>query len=141
MSPQRDQISHPIEKVPDERELTQDLVSKEPKKQYVKDCLSPRSILKEKKDEQTTRRIPVTVEDANPQKVQDAPILDSGAWANNPHKENSLRLDYDIQGSKKKQSYSQRVSIPIEDIIPQKFQVIPVIHITTKVEGLVNPMF
>ncbi|KAL4193037.1 hypothetical protein AMTRI_Chr06g197370 [Amborella trichopoda] len=86
-----------MEKVPDEHELTQNL---------------------EKKNEQIMQRILVTVEDMNPQKVQDTLVLDSETRASDRSERNNLSLD----------------------IGPQKIQDIPVIHVTKTVEGLVNPL-
>ncbi|KAL4179254.1 hypothetical protein AMTRI_Chr13g119150 [Amborella trichopoda] len=69
-----------MEKVPDEHELSQNPMVREPQKQYVKDCIN-----------------------TYPQKVQDTPVLDSGVGENNTTTGNSLSPTSKIQGSKEKQ--------------------------------------
>ncbi|KAL4198991.1 hypothetical protein AMTRI_Chr03g48870 [Amborella trichopoda] len=129
MKPYRDQIIHPMEKVPDEYELTQNPVAKESQKQNAKDCLSP--------------RIPIVVEDIDPQKIQD--VLKSEQGAENPTASKDSQIHNDgnslTSGSKnqEKEENSLRVSIQVEDIGSQKFQDISVIRVTIK-EELVDLM-
>ncbi|KAL4183297.1 hypothetical protein AMTRI_Chr11g154490 [Amborella trichopoda] len=114
MKKQRDQIIHPMKNIPDEHEDIQNPVAGEFHKENSKDCLSLGSMIQERMKEQTSaQEVLIEVKRINLQKVQDTPILDSGAVVDDPN----LKV-MDSQMQIEESNY--------------KVQDIPVIHVTTK---------
>ncbi|KAL4201917.1 hypothetical protein AMTRI_Chr02g261230 [Amborella trichopoda] len=130
MKTQRDQIIHPMEKLPDEYELTQNPVTREFHKENANDCLRTKTMIQERMKEQTSlQEASIEVEGTNLQKAQDTPILDSRAGVDDSNLE-AIDSQIQIEESNCSQNFET-----------QEKENILMIHVTIKEKDLISFIF
>ncbi|KAL4195019.1 hypothetical protein AMTRI_Chr05g71350 [Amborella trichopoda] len=112
-----------MKKIPDEHEYTQNPMAREFHKKNAKDCLSPRSMIQDRRKEP----LPHKKFQLNRAGVDDPnlEVIDSQIQI----EESNCSQNFETQENKE---CTRKISILVEETSAQKVQDIPVIHVTTK---------